>query len=555
MKIFRKLAKVFRSYSDIDKAISFACLGIVMLMIFKMIVFPYGLFNFGDEKVYTEGLVGENGFQNLNPLFVDYNELDREVCKLVFSGLMKYDSRQKSIVGDMASLTINEDKTEYTFVLKSGLKWHDGQPLTTDDVFFTFAYIIQDPSFQNDVLKADFDGVEITQIDSRTIKFKLPRPNIFFITNMTTGILPKHILESVPADALLYSDFNKKPIGSGPYVVTEPIQQFKDGRMQVTLKMNPTYYGVNPKIEKYRFISYPTMNELIDEITAVNGIVKVYGKYAADLKTRGDYIVMPYELPQYMAVFINTDRVKYSKIRTALLRSIDRDKLLEDISDKKAVASPVLDIDQSPLFVSTDVELAKRMLADAQYTYPKPDSKFRTDSDGEILKLSLLAREFPEGSQQGEEFSAVLKFLEKTWEDIGIQIDVNILPVDQLNERIMNRDYDLLLMGQTLGYASDDAYSFWHSSQVDTNGLNLSNYKSFQVDSLIEQVRLTFESEKRLEKLKTLATQLVTDVPAIFLYRPIYYYASDDKVEGIKVDGMAYSSDRFSNLEEWHFSN
>ena len=110
-------------------------------------------------------------------------------------------------------------------------------------------------------------------------------------------------------------------------------------------------------------------------------------------------------------------------------------------------------------------------------------------------------------------------------------------------------------MGQTLGYASDDAYSFWHSSQVDTNGLNLSNYKSFQVDSLIEQIRLTFESEKRLEKLKTLATQLVTDVPAIFLYRPIYYYASDDKVEGIKVDGMAYSSDRFSNLEDWHFGN
>lgn len=555
MKFFRKLAKVFRGYSEIDKAISFACIGIVMLMLFKMIVFPYGLFNFGDESVYTEGLVGQNGFQNLNPLFVDYNDLDREVCRLVFSGLMKYDARKEAIVGDMASLTINEDKTEYTFVLKNGLKWQDGQPLTSDDVFFTFAYIIQDPAFQNDVLKANFDGVEITQVDSHTIKFKLPRPNVFFATSMTTGILPKHILETVPADSLLYSTFNKKPIGSGPYVVTEPIQQFKDGRMQVTLAMNPNYYGINPKIEKYRFISYPTMDKLVDEITAVNGIVKVSGEYATDLKTRGDYVVMPYDLPQYMAVFINTDRVKYSKIRYALLKSIDKDELLKEVPDKEAIYSPVLQLDQESIAVKTDIAAAKQALTDAQYNYPKSDSKFRTDKDGEILKLSLLAREFEEGSQQAEEVSTVLKFLEKSWEGIGVQIDVQILSVDHLNERIMNRDYDLLLVGQTLGYASDDAYSFWHSSQVDTNGLNLSNYKSFQVDSLIEQIRLTFESEERLEKLKTLSSQLQTDVPAIFLYKPVYYYASDDKVEGIKVNGMAYSSDRFSNLDEWHFKD
>ena len=75
------------------------------------------------------------------------------------------------------------------------------------------------------------------------------------------------------------------------------------------------------------------------------------------------------------------------------------------------------------------------------------------------------------------------------------------------------------------------------------------------MDSLIEQIRTTFDSTKRLEKLKSLSSELNSDIPAIFLYKPMYYYASDDKVEGIKVEGMAYSSDRFSNLSEWHFKN
>src|SRR3989338_11257018 len=138
MNFFHKVVSVVRAYDYRDKVISVAAVAIFSLMLVKMIIFPYGMLGLGETKVYTEGIVSKNGIQNINPLFVDYNEADREVSRLVFAGLMKYDPDKKAVVDDMASLTVNEEKTEYIFKLKDGLKWHDGQPVTADDVFFTF---------------------------------------------------------------------------------------------------------------------------------------------------------------------------------------------------------------------------------------------------------------------------------------------------------------------------------------------------------------------------------------------------------------------------------
>ncbi len=555
MKLFRKLGKVFRAYSDLDKAISFSCLGIVMLMILKMIIFPYGIFNFGKVDIYTEGLVGVNGFQNLNPLFVDYNILDREVSSLVFSGLMRYDSETQSVVGDMAELTIDEGKVEYTFTLKDGLKWHDGEPLTTEDVFFTFVEVVQDPTFANEILKANFDGVEVEVIDEKVIKFNLEKPNIFFITSLVTGLLPKHVLGDVLVMDLLQHEFNKKPVGSGPYMVTEPIQVFKDGRMQVTMEANPLYHGLNPKLENFRFISYPTEEELFNQLHAVNGIPKISGHYANQVRQTDEFVMIPYELPQYMGIFMNMDSPELDEklVRVALQKSVFKGELLEMLFDKIAVDTPLLELDQADEWIyQPSLDNANGALYDLGYEYPSLDSKYRMEENGDTLNLTLISREFPEGSQQAVETQIVVNYLEQQWESIGIEIDVELLSVSELNERIMDRSYDLLFIGQILGY-NLDTYSYWHSTQVGANGLNLSNYKSFQVDSLIENVRRVFDPENREEKLKQIAEKIAEDVPAIFLYKPVYYYASDGKVTGIQMDGVAFPADRFSYLSDWSF--
>ena len=565
MKIVKFFVGVFKSYGFVEVMISVGAFVVILAMFVKMLIFPYGMLNFGVSNIYTEGIVARNGIQNINPLFVDYNEADREISRLVFSGLMKYDPVNNAVVDDMATLTINEDKTEYTFALRDGLQWHDGDALTTEDVYFTFHDIVMDESFQNEILKTNFAGVEIEMIDEVTIKFILEKPNIFFVTNLTTGIVPKHILEEADPYDLLQHEFNKMPIGSGPYMVEDPVEAFSDSRTQMTLVRNPYYYDEPSDIERMRFIVYPTMDQLLKHINSVNGVVKIGGKHILEFINNDRFDLMQYELPQYMAVFMNLDSkiLGDSKlVRLALQKAIDKEELTglfgeEDIGyvDKVRVDTPLLELNQEDWEYQPSIEQAQGALKDAGYSYGPDDVDklgIRYGEDEGALELNLITWAYEEGSDQYEETAAVVGYLQQQWESIGFDINVEFLAGDQFKERVMTRQYDLLFVGQNLGY-NLDTYSYWHSAQASPWGQNFSNYKSFKVDSLIEDVRAVFNVEKRGRELSDMAEQIKDDVPAVFLYRPVYYYASDGKVSGVSMEGVTFPSDRFAGISGWKF--
>ncbi|MBD3360772.1 hypothetical protein GF366_03145 [Candidatus Peregrinibacteria bacterium] len=558
MGFVKTIIAVFKTYDYKDKLISIIAIVLFLLMVVKMIVFPYGLFHFGESDIYTEGIVAKNGIQNINPLFVDYNEADREVSRLVFSGLMKYDPEKRNIVDDMAFLTINEDKTEYTFKMRDGLKWHDGEPLTAEDVYFTFYDIVKAPSFQNEILKANFSGVEIEQLDEKTIKFTLEKPNIFFITTLTTGILPKHILKDIEPYELLQHEFNKMPVGSGPYMVTEAIESFSDGRMQVNLNRNPYYYGKVSEVEYMRFITYPSMEKLLEEVNAVNGVVKVTGDYILDFMNNERFDLIQYELPQYTAVFINMDSEILNdekNIRLALQKAVDKEELISRLEGKIPVDTPLMELNQEEWVYQPSILQAQGALKEAGFSYSEDDTEhvgIRYNEDGEALELSFIVRLYEEGTPQYEETKKVVTFLQDVWESIGFSIQIEFLPQEEFKQRIMSRTYDLLLIGQSLGY-NLDTYSYWHSSQASPMGLNLSNYKSFAVDSLIEDIRAVFNQEKRERELRELAEHIKEDIPAVFLYRPVYYYAIDGKISGVSMEGVVFPCDRFDGIGEWKF--
>ncbi|MFA5948141.1 MAG: ABC transporter substrate-binding protein [Candidatus Gracilibacteria bacterium] len=559
MRFLKFLISVFKAYDFRDKLVTGFAFAVILLMFVKMIIFPYGFFNFGAPNIYTEGIVSKSGVNNLNPLFVDYNEADREISSLIFSGLMKYDPDKKAIVDDMASLTINEEKTEYTFTVRAGLKWQDGYDFTAEDVYFTFHDVVLNQSFPNEILKTNFSGIEMELIDKDKIKFTLKKPNVFFINNLTVGILPKHLLASVSPSDLLTNDFNKMPIGTGPYMINEPIQRFTDGRFQVILARSPYYYGDVSEIENLRFIVYETMEELIKEINAVNGVSKVTGNYIIDFRNNARFKLLSYQLPQYMAVFMNMESSilkDNDKVRFALKKSVFKKELLDMFVDKIPVETPIMDLKQEDYAIVPSKEEAMTSLKDAGYDYGIDDTEkvgIRYDKDGKALELNLIARLYEEGTYQFDETNKIIGFLQKAWEDIGIDIKVEFLERDDFRNRLSNRGYDLAFVGQNLGY-NLDTYSYWHSTQADPRGQNLSNYKSFGVDALIEDIRSTFDLEKRAFILKDLAKQINDDNAAIFLYRPVYYYASDNKLSGISMDGVVYPSDRFARIAQWKFN-
>ena len=214
-----------------------------------------------------------------------------------------------------------------------------------------------------------------------------------------------------------------------------------------------------------------------------------------------------------------------------------------------------MELNQEDWEYQSDLEQAQGALKDAGYTYQEEDTEqvgIRYNDDGVGLELRLVARAYDTDSYQYEETTAVVSYMQEIWESIGFSIKVDFLDADLFKEAVMSRQYDLLLVGQLLGY-NLDTYSYWHSTQANPLGQNLSNYKSFQVDSLIENIRSTFDVEEREQYLNDLAEKLKEDVPAIFLYRPIYYYATDSKVSDLTMDSVVYSSDRFSTMRSWSF--
>ncbi|HLG26097.1 MAG TPA: ABC transporter substrate-binding protein, partial [Candidatus Gracilibacteria bacterium] len=465
---------MLRSYSMEEKVVSMILTVVVVVVGFQGLMELFrtpGLF--ADEGgIYTEGLVSDRATL-INPVYADFSEANREISSLVFSGLSKYDPTLKNFVEDLGKLSISEDKKSYKFVIRDDVFWHDGQPLTAADVYFTYHDVIQSEEFQNPVLKANFQGVEVKQIDEKTIEFVLTSPNAFFITNLNVGILPKHLIEAVPVGELPMTNFNVQPVGTGPYKVESPLEMQGDTRQSVLLTLNDKYYGEKPKIQHIRFHVFSTSDLLLREQGTVNVIAKVPKDIVSALVDTNRFQFFNYELPQYTAVFVNMDApvLKKEKVRIALQKAIDKDAMLRMIPNKTRVDTPMMELNQTEWLNKTNIDEAKGALFDSGYKMKTdaPEDPYRKDADGNNLTFVLLVRQLDETPSTAEEMQTLVNFLVEAWKNVGVEIDVQFETKSVFDERIRARDYDLVLAGESLGY-NLDTYSFWHSSQANENG-------------------------------------------------------------------------------------
>lgn len=554
---FKVLIKVIKAYSLEEKVIS------VLLFLFFAFFAVKGGLSFvtpgtvlADTGVYTEGVVNAKPLV-LNPLYTDYSKANRDVSYLIFSGLLKYDPKVKGFVEDLANMKISEDKRDYVFTLKEGVKWHDGEPVTADDIMFTFG-LVQSPDFQNAVLAANFAGVKIAKVDDRTVKFSIDMPNSFFVTSFNVGLLPKHLLEGTSVKDLMSSPFNLKPVGTGPYKIAGQMEMTGDGRQRVVLALNENYYGVKPSIKEIRFNIYPDEDLLLKD----KGLIDIVDKLSGQLFSLvGDsrFGVYTYSLPQYTAVFFNAQSpiLTSDKMRVGLIKSIDKDVLISKLSNKARVDTPLMNLNQKDWMNKTDLKVANGAFFDAGYKFKKDDKDqvlpgeiYRRDKDGKELELSLLAMDFVDDALLSSDTKLTVEYLVDSWKQVGVKVVPKFLAADEFYAAVKARDYDMVLTGQSMVY-NLDTFTFWHSSQAKEDGLNLSNLKSLAVDQQIEKIRTTFDDAEKVERQKKLAEDLSKEAPALFLYRPVYSFLTDGRVKGINLDNLAFESDRFAHIEEW----
>ena len=332
---------------------------------------------------YTEGVVGQPQF--LNPILASASDSDLDITKLIYSGLLKYDENQELVLDLAENYEISEDQKNYTFYIKEGIKWHDGEEVTADDVVFTIQ-TIKNPEYQSP-LKTSFSGVAIEKINDYTVKFTLTGDTFspFLKENTTFGIIPEHIWQDIPPMSVTLSEYNLEPIGSGPYKFKEYKKDKKTSFINsYKLSVFENYFDKKPYIEEITFRFYDEYPALISAYnkSEVEGISYLPSEEKKGLKKNINEHTL--KLPRYYAIFFNeaeNNILVNTEIRKAIALSIDRQKIIDEVMQGQGmiIDSPIL-----PGFLGHNPEVKK-------YEYNPERAKNILEEEG--WKLNIQSEE------------------------------------------------------------------------------------------------------------------------------------------------------------------
>ncbi|HCC22384.1 TPA: hypothetical protein DEP86_03195, partial [Candidatus Uhrbacteria bacterium] len=212
---------------------------------------------------YTEASVGGPRF--INPILAFSNDVDLDISKLIFSGLVRTDG-QGNLVPDLAeTFEISDDGKTYTFILRNGVTWHDGAPFGASDVVATFNFI-KDPAFKSPLI-AQFRNVGIETPDEQTVIFRLKEPFVPFLSLLTVGIMPIHLWQEVIPENASRAELNIKPIGTGPFRFKNLTKDKKGAIHSYTLSKNNEFYGQKPHLAEVTFVFYPDFTQAAAALT------------------------------------------------------------------------------------------------------------------------------------------------------------------------------------------------------------------------------------------------------------------------------------------------
>jgi peptide/nickel transport system substrate-binding protein len=497
---------------------------------------------------YVEGIAGNP--QAINPILAQQNPVDRDLVALIFNGLTRVGA-QGTIMPDLAEdWDISADGTTYTFYLRQDVLWHDGAPFTANDVVYTIN-AMQNPNYPGSPALAElWRSVVVEQLDTYTVRFLLREPYAPFLDYTTIGILPVHILGSVPVEALGDSQFSAKPIGTGPFMVAEVSAR------HIALQANPEYFRSRPYLDRIEFIYYPNDQAVFEarKRGEVAGIARVLPEHLQAVRDDPDLTLYSAPLSGYTLIFLNLDRGVFQDpaVRRAMALALDRQQLVDDILGGQGIVihSPILPdswaYDENVRQYTHDPRKAVVALEEAGWFDDNGDGVRERGS--QVLAFTLATNDDPTRVRL---IHAVSEQLAK----VGIRATPEVVGWDELTtEMLPTRRFDAVL-SEWQGLPPDpDPYPFWHSSQAMEGGWNVASYISEQADLLLQDARTTNVRDQRIELYRRFQELFSEDMPSLLLYQPVYNYALDKNVQGVQVAPMIDGSQRFSTVSSWYIA-
>ena len=496
---------------------------------------------------HTEAVVGVPRF--LNPALAS-SDVDLSITPLVYSGLLRLNS-DGTYGNDLAAeLVVSNDGKIYTAKLKPNLQWHDGEKLTSEDVRFTFS-VLQDPNVASPRY-ADVRGVKVDAPDEQTVTFTLENANSTFQGVLTVGILPAHVWTDIPPSAMGTTDYNLKPIGSGPFMFKEIRKKGKTGGVtSIILERFPSA-ATRARLQELQLRFVDDADAGVDALSngQADGVRLVSTEQMAKAeKIRGATLIVE-PLPQVVAVYFNVKNalLAHREVRLALRAAADQAQVIAKARPDAPATNGALLPDMpgaptsAPAARVQDLTAATKLLTDAGWTI-----------DGDVYVRKGQRLSFTLAVPDVKEYTDAANAIVEQWKVFGADVKVQAVDTSVINkEMIKSRTFDAILYSDRYD-ETFDLYPFWHSTQSFDPGLNLTSYYSKDLDKLLTDARQpTVNSQAKAEAYQKADAILAADAPAIFLYQSFALIVQKDNLRSTTPMSLLEATNRFLDVTDWY---
>lgn len=527
-------------------------------------------------RPYREGVLGSP--VSVSPLTAR-TQADRDLVALIFSGLVR-NGPSGTLLPDLAeSWTVDKTGATWTFQLRSDARWHDGEPVTAEDVVFTIR-TMQDPAYTGPGAGSWKDATVATG-GSRTVTFTLANPLGGFLQAATQPIAPAHLLADVPVELLADDPFGKRPVGSGPFALVgldedgaellpasavmpsdqptpSPSEATVDSLATPAPTARPTMMVPYLAGIEFRYFDDPAALAAAYREGGLDAASGLPPALVAELAEAPDSRALRYPGSTLTAVLFN-QRLYHIftdvKLRTALLAAIDRPGLIDSAFAGIATAAPGMIPPASTLFdpdAAADIPYsrgaAQRGLKAAGWKVV--DKAWRRATDTKPLTFELIS---PDAASNPGLFAAA-EAVVADWNRIGVEVTHTPLPPGEFaTERLSKGDFIVAVADLEIGL-DPDLYPLLASSQTLTGGSNVIGLQNPALDRLLTNARKPGSIGNRTSFYSKLQVQLAKDLYVLPLAYADEAIVVRDTLQGPRLRQVADRSDRFWDVLTWRLA-
>jgi ABC-type transport system substrate-binding protein len=448
---------------------------------------------------------------------------------------------------------VSKDGTIFTFTMREGVKWHDGTPLTIEDIKFSFDAIVHPKNiYKTAHLKSYYENIKEAKIlDPKTIQFTAKKKyfrNFDVVAGLT--VVPKHLYENPTKKQK--KKLNKTLVGTGAYVL-DKYQRNK----KLILKKNKNWWGASLKDRKAESnFSKIRMKFVKDEGKSIQHLVKGgldfvslrpekfvknttgknWGKKVFKVKVQNKAPVNY----SFIGWNLRNPLFKSKKTRKALYLLVNRKLMIEKFLFNLSLPAT------GPLFRQSDY--ANPAVKEVTYNPKKALELLREDGwkdtdgdsildkviDGKKVKFSFTILE------PLQDFMKYLTLFQQSAKEAGIDVKLKFVEWNTFIKLLDERKFEAVRLAWGGGAVDWDPKQIWHSASIANGGSNFIGYSNKTVDSLIDKARVTLDRKKRIKVLREVFKTIADDAPYVFFFNNKYKFYAHTKRMSREKDTYKY---------------